>query len=176
MSHTPEFSLGRDILENIAKAVEAERRCISIARDNESLMPDDDNYVDDQVDRSTLSYYVEKVFRQCAILAERLKLPAERTRIEAIRMQLGDDKLNEIEIDPFDDCDGRYCPALARARQAFENLEPVVFQQDLPGVEVLRTILENTAKILSERKIIPKNERQIKDEVFAVLKLSLIHI
>jgi hypothetical protein len=166
------FLLATAILNDLASAQEAENACIKLEQQNRHIMPDDAHYIDDAQQRSTLRYYVEGLFQKSAILAELLSLPAERARIEQIRSSMPNDELNTLEIDPLDDFDGYYCPALGKARRIFDNLAIIVFEEHLPGIEIVQTILENTAKILADHNIIPKKEKDIKDAVFQTLKYA----
>jgi hypothetical protein len=112
----------------------------------------------------TLAFYVDKAFRDVAILAERLGLPLLRQDIAQSRASFG--KLGEVYQDDNFDFDSK---ALRAARNFFVSLEAMTAGRSITGLGVFETVLENTAKIIEARGLAPSSEKEVRDAVMEVL-------
>jgi hypothetical protein len=115
-----------------------------------------------------LSYYVEKAFRDVAILAERLALPLLRTEIAKARAEIK--KLNDTTVLPDDFT--FHSPPLQIARDYFESLQTMTQGRDITGLGIFENILQNAGKIVQELKIEPKNEKHVRDCLRQVLSFA----
>jgi hypothetical protein len=114
-----------------------------------------------------LKYFVDKVFRDVGILAERLGLPFLRRDIAQARAAIKD--LSEIDIDPYYDTEF-HCGPLAEARKYFDSLECMTRGRAITGLAVFETVLQNTPKIIEDAGRPPSNEAKVRDEVLKVLR------
>jgi REase_DpnII-MboI len=149
---------------------EAERASRSLIRERENHGfrnpgPDDDgSYADAE---GALEWWLNKAFRDTAILAERLNLPGFRADILAAKMKLR----NIAGIAP-DSEDHIYCPGLLLASSLYESLAVMTESGAVTGLGVLQTILQNTGRIISDEHLVPKSEKNVRDAVFQKLSYA----
>lgn len=122
------------------------------------------------LESDVLKHNVEKTYRDCGILAERLNLPKFVDKISE-KLESSRGKLSELIVSPYDD--GSFgCDALYQASVLFEPLSVMVRGNAITGLEVFRTILENTSKIIHERGLEPKKELTVRNEVLAIVSYA----
>jgi hypothetical protein len=115
-----------------------------------------------------LSYYVEKGFRDVGILAERLGLPLLRREIAQARAQITDLTATTHYPDDFTLDSG----PLQIARDYFDSLQTMTQGRDITGLGIFENILQNAGKIIKAQKLTPKNEREIRAALRAVLSFA----
>ncbi len=118
--------------------------------------------------RIHLEFLIEKVFRDTAILAERLGLPKYRKDIMRKMRSFGD--LAETEITPWDVM--FHSPPLAAARSFYGSLAVMTEGREVTGLGVFETILANTPKIIDRAKLSPSSEAEVREAVREVLQFS----
>lgn len=118
-------------------------------------------------EQDALNYYVDKVFRDVQILAERLGLQAYRKDISKDRRSFSDLSLVTLDSDH-----NHFSPALRRAINHFSSLETMVLGRELTGVGVFRTVLQNTNRIIDAQKLIPRNEADVRAAIRQVLRFA----
>jgi hypothetical protein len=116
--------------------------------------------------KSAVAYYVDKVFRDTAILAERLALPKLTEEIVSARHRFKD--LTALRKAPRET--DMECEPLIIAQQYFHSLAAMTEGWNVTGLGVFSTILANTAHILYEGKVPPKNKKAVKKEMYKVLQ------
>lgn len=106
----------------------------------------DDGLHADELQEATLHLrsLIEKVFRDTAILAERLGLPAYRK--DVMRRMRSFEDLAATEVTPWDVL--FHSPPLAAARSLYASLAVMTDGREVTGLGVFETILENTPKII----------------------------
>lgn len=115
-----------------------------------------------------LRYYVEKAFRDVAILAERLGLPILRAEISEKMSSFSD--LVHIEPVPRDVM--MFSPPLQAANNFFRSMAIMTEGREITGLRVFEQILENTGKIIAARGLTPDRETAVSDAVLEVLKFA----
>lgn len=115
-----------------------------------------------------LSFLIEKVFRDTAVLAERLALPGFRK--EVMRTRKSFDDLTATESTPWDVM--FHSPPLAAARKMYDSIATMIEGREITGLRVFETILENTPKIIERQGLVPANEAKVREAVRGVLQLA----
>jgi hypothetical protein len=115
-----------------------------------------------------LKYYVEKAFRDVAILAERLGLPMLRSEISDKMKSFA--SLSDIEPIPGDVM--MFSPPLQAADSFFRSMAVMTEGREITGLGIFEKILENTGKIIANRKLMPAKETAVSDAVLEVLKFA----
>lgn len=124
---------------------------------------------DEELDREqqVLEYFVKKAVREVRILCERLGLLQLLAAFQAECDSLGDEyscfELDDEESEP-------YSPHLRLVYGYMRSIQGLLDPTHLGGLDVFRTILENSAKIIAEAKLKPENEACVRAEIFKVLK------
>jgi hypothetical protein len=138
------------------------QQCVLTPRRN-SFEPDED--LDDAQLR--LRVYVERMFMDLRILAERLGLPQTRQEMFGFQKEQKDlaayDTAEELDV---------HVPALARARQYLQSLEALVNPEQSSQLNVFRTILQHTAKIIDEASLQPTKEVEVRNRILQVASYS----
>ena len=152
----------RDTLHDGHKSVQ------KLASYIETPMPGAKGKLDPELEaaQSAVAYYVEKVFRDTAILAERLDLPKLTEEILAARHRFKD--LTALSKAPREV--HMECEPLLIAQQYFHSLAAMTEGWNVTGLGVFSTILANTAQILFAGKVPPKNRKAAKKEIYKVLE------
>ena len=115
-----------------------------------------------------LIFYVEKIFRDTGILAERLKLPLFRADIATARASFP----NLADLVPTQYDVILHSEPLAAAEKMFDSLEALTDGRAITGLGVFETILENTAKIIEESGISPTKESEVRAQIRKVMRYS----
>lgn len=115
-----------------------------------------------------LKAYLERMFLQLRILAERLGLPHTRDEILDCQKKQGD--LAHYDIS-HGDCD-IYAPALDQAREYLRCLEALVNPEQSSQLNVFRTILQHTAKIIVDANLLPTKEVDVRNQILRVTSYS----
>lgn len=117
-----------------------------------------------------LRWYVEKIYRDVAMLAERMSVPLTARRIFAELDEVRKGDLAQMEATPYDV--GLTSPHLDRVRGHFNSLAVMTQGTEVTGLDVFRNILESTPAIIGLTKADPKKESDVQREVFKVLKIA----
>lgn len=115
-----------------------------------------------------LVFLIEKVFRDTAVLAERMSLPGYRK--DVLRARQSHKDLTATEIPPWDVA--FHSPPLAAARTMFDSIATMVEGREVTGLRVFETMLHNTPKIIERGGLKPSNEAEVRSAVRAVLQLA----
>jgi len=120
--------------------------------------------------KETLSWYIEQIYQEVALLAERMAVPLTAKRIfsELDKIKKGD--LAIMEATPYDV--GLVSPHLNRIRRYFNSLDVMTRGNKVTGLDVFRSILENTPAIIELTKADPKKESDVQRAVYEVLKIA----
>lgn len=116
-----------------------------------------------------LSWYIEKLYRDIGILAERMHLPLLASSIATEFAMIKSD-LARVEVTPYDI--HLASPHLERVRAVFHSIAVMTQGTEATGLDVFRTILENTPAIINLTGADPKKESDVQREVFKVLKIA----
>jgi len=115
-----------------------------------------------------LEWYVTKLYRDIGVLAERMQVPRMAKRIAAEFDAIKN--INNVEPSNFDV--GLVSPHLNRIRGHFETLATMIHGTEVTGLDVFRTILENTPAIVELTNTDPKKESDVQQAVMKVLKIA----
>lgn len=155
-------------LEKAKAAEEAYVRIIETSNADALNDPENDELHDQE---EILEHYIKEAFRECRMLAERMHMPSEASDIRNILKSYGDNLLGTRLI-PGDIT--QYCPSLAEISQIYQSMAEMVLGGAVTGLNVLETILRNTAKIIGRSKLLPDHETDIRNEVLEILKLAFV--
>ena len=162
-----EQALLASIYDTLQSATQAERDVEHLQLITRSVVASEpDEELDDA--RFRLKTYAEKMFLQLRILAERLGLPD--TREEIVDFQKKHPDLAHCDIS-HGDCD-IYAPALVRAREYLGCLESLVNPEQSSQLNVFRTILQHTAKIIADAELSPAKEAKVRNQILRVTSYS----
>lgn len=117
-----------------------------------------------------LKWYVDKIYRDVAMLAERMLLPLTAKRVLAELDGIKKGNLALVEPSPYDV--GLTSPHVDRVRAHFNSLAVMTQGTEVTGLDVFRTILENTPAIIELTKADPRKESDVQREVMKVLKIA----
>lgn len=129
----------------------------------EAIEDDEDLYREQQM----LEYFVKKALREVRILCERLGLVQLLAAFQAECAALGD-KYGGHERD--DDEFESHSPHLRLAYGYMRSIQGLLDPTHLGGLDVFRTILENSAQIIAEAGLKPQNEAKVRAAIVKVLK------
>lgn len=115
-----------------------------------------------------LDWYITKLYRDVGVLAERMQVPRFAKRIADEFDGIKD--ITNMEPSNFDV--GLVSPHLNRIRGHFETLATMTQGTEITGLDVFRTILENTPVIVSLTDTDPKKESDVQRAVMKVLKIA----
>lgn len=115
-----------------------------------------------------LAWYVTKLYRDVGVLAERMQVPRMAERIAAEFDAIKD--INNVRPSNF--AVGLVSPHLNRIRGHFETLATMIHGTEVTGLDVFRTILENTPAIVELTETDPKKESDVQKAVMKVLKIA----
>lgn len=122
--------------------------------------------------QDTLKWHVAGLYRDVAILAERMSLPLFASRISAEFDKLEEAKADLADVDPSPYDPGLYSPHLGRISGHFRSLQVMTNGAAVTGLDTFRTILKNTPAILKMVDVEPQNEKDVRKAVFDVLKIA----
>jgi hypothetical protein len=112
-----------------------------------------------------IAFLVERVFRETAILAERLGLPKYRRDIMRKMRAFKDLAQTEIASEDYT----FHSAPLSDARTMFDSLAVMTNGRAVTGLGVFENILASTPKIVASGRLIPSNEAQVRNAVRKVL-------
>jgi REase_DpnII-MboI len=108
-----------------------------------------------------------KLYRAVAILAERLGVPLFAAEVaKKFQSYSGGRLLKMIDHDDV----GMYSPALARVRSLYQSLTTMTDGRAVTGIDVFRTILQNTHGIIHAKGLEPTNEAEVRNAIFEIMK------
>jgi hypothetical protein len=118
-----------------------------------------------------LIFYIRELFRDISILAERLGLPqfARDVRLELKDAVAAKVDLASMPLSPDGDL---YSEWLGKARRYHGSLATLTKAGNVDGLQIFQTILENTAVIIKDKSVPPKNESDVRNEILRVLQYS----
>ncbi|KWI87175.1 hypothetical protein WM08_17215 [Burkholderia ubonensis] len=163
------------LILSVNRAIEAARLAVTdIVSVQESFSSQKDvdvpnRELDDH--KANLEYCIEKIFRESSMLAERLQMPLLAKKIAGARSSFEDldfvgcRESGDFEVEHFS-------PALQAAVAHFRSIEEMVDATDLGGMQVFRTILENSAKIIEDAEVEPTKEADVQNAIFTVLRYA----
>lgn len=125
---------------------------------------DDDEYRDAQVRVRT---YVARMLYNERVLSERLGLPHLRKEIARFSKRTKD--LGEWVRDDEGDV---YSPPLKQARRYLESLAVLVNPEQSSQLAVFSSILHHTSKIISDAKLEPTSEADVRNKILEVASYS----
>ncbi|MFS2139932.1 hypothetical protein [Duganella sp. Dugasp56] len=116
-----------------------------------------------------LAFYIEKLYRDTGILAERLGLPIFASEINSERSRnlskFSNNNYTHHDIVP-------HVPHLVRVRGHFESLRAMTDVMSTTAHDVLKTMLLNTGKLISQRNLDPKSEASVRNEMMEFLRIA----
>ncbi len=162
--------LATAIADTIAEARSAEKKVEYELRGISSVDQVDEPNWALETANETLRSYVQKLYRDIGVLAERMLLPQFASRISSEHDRLIADKAPLGDLDVYD---GEfYSPHLARLQGHFDSIAIMTDGTAVTGLDVFRNILENTPAIMSLMAVEPQSEKDVRQAVFGVLKIA----
>lgn len=159
--------LAASIRETFSDADRALVKYEQVASGNTTDNVEEGDHADDLEDATEhLRFLVEKAYRDTAILAERLGLPAYRKDI----MKKMRSFRNLTDAGPTRWDSGFHSPPLAAARSLYASLAVMTEGRAVTGVGVFETILSNTPKIIDQAEAEPSKEADVQRAVLSVLR------
>ena len=118
----------------------------------------------------TLRFYLEKLYRDVGILAERLGLPLFKAEVAEEFRSYTSIRLLEMSHDPWDV--GLHSAPLRKVRSFYKSLATMTDGRAVTGIDVFNTILQNTPAIIRAKGLEPANEADVRGAIFEVLKFA----
>jgi hypothetical protein len=118
----------------------------------------------------TLRFYLEKLYRDVGILAERLGLPLFTDEVAKRFRSYTSNALIKMDHEPWDL--GLRSAPLAQVQSYYRSLATMTDGRAVTGIDVFRTILQNTAAIIQSYNVFPTKEADVRHAIFNVLKLA----
>jgi hypothetical protein len=159
------LALIHDKLQYATRAEGDLQQCILTPR-RISSEPDED-MVDAQ---ARLRWYVERMLLDLRILAERLGLPQTRQEIFEFQKEQKDFADFDVDSEEMDVS----VPALVRTRQYLQCIEALVNPEQSSQLNVFRTILQHTAKVIDEASLLPSKEVEVRNRILQVVSYSFV--
>jgi hypothetical protein len=166
----PEHLMSDDIADTFRGAWQAD---IELSKQHEGATPEQlEQYDEVRAEAEDgVRWYIEKLYRDLGILAELMKLPLLAREIQKDRKEWS--KKQTIDLEPTGDgSDSKTTAKLHALYKIYRSLTPVASAGKLTGLEIFRNLLQSTGKILADSGIEPKNEAQVRAEIFRVLKYA----
>ena len=159
--------LAASIGETFSDAHRALVKYEHVASVNTSDNVEEGDHADDLGDATEyLRFLVEKAYRDTAILAERLGLPAYRKDI--MKKMRSFPNLADAGPTRFDPA--FHSPPLAAVRSLYGSLATMTEGRAVTGLGVFETILANTPKIIDQGEVEPSKEADVQRAVLSVLR------
>ncbi len=160
--------LATSLIQTIHEAHRAEHQLSNLIEGNTLRNVEERSHAEQlQLAEDALAYHVEKVFRDVAILAERMRLP--QFAAEVMQKRAATKNLSEMELPPDDVY--HVCAPLRLVSGYFESLQTMVQGRAQTGLAVFERVLRNTGKIIISADEIPQNEAKVRAAVRNVLEL-----
>lgn len=160
------------LAESIERTLdEAHTAVVALHEANQRATPgtiEDPNDTAQEDATDNLGYYIEKVFLDTALLAERLGAPQFAALIESERKSRR--KLTKHVYTDHDELP--HFPHLARARSHFQSLRALTDAAATTAHDVLETMLKNTAKVIVQQGVAPDNEAKVRNAMLEALKVG----
>ncbi|CAL1690602.1 hypothetical protein MMB232_00731 [Brevundimonas subvibrioides] len=167
-----EHLLAASIRDTLGQASKAAYKLYNLEQGNTPYNVDEGPHADELAEgQGVLTFYIDKAFRDTAILAERLGLPLYRQDVAAARSALKD--LYRLQKPPEEEY---RCPALDSAQRLFDSLATMTEGRALTGLGVFENVLGNTAKIISQAGLEPDREVAVSGKIREVLELCFTHV
>ncbi|MBP2537499.1 hypothetical protein [Agrobacterium tumefaciens] len=165
---TEEHLLAESIRTTISKTSDVLWRLLPLQP--RSLEEAEEDPTDELIDLDgELSDHLKKLYRDVAILAERMDLPLLCRKISETFNEHRDTLTQATN--QFDEY--MECRSFREIRGIFDSIDVMIDGKDISSVAVLQNILENTRKILVDAGIpVPKTEKEIYDAVGKVLNYA----
>lgn len=119
-------------------------------------------------DDELLEWCITKLYRDVGVLAERMQVPRMAERIAAEFDAIKN--INNVRPSNFDV--GLVSLHLNRIRGHFETLATMIHGTEVTGLDVFRTILENTPAIVEMTETDPKKKSDVQKAMMKVLKIE----
>lgn len=116
----------------------------------------------------TLAYWINKIYRDLAILAELLSLPLFAKRI--VEETPSKENVNAMEPTLWDV--GLCSATLDKAQNFYNSLVTIAEGSAVSGLSVFQTILKNTPAIIRAKGIEPSSEAQVRKAVYEILQFA----
>jgi hypothetical protein len=162
-----EWLLSEAIEDELREAHEALSEVDRLERSGDMSMidnPEDDRY---EIATLTLSYHIDRALRAIGALAERLHVPSIEREVSKLRSKPA--RIAETTR-PFDG--DIHSEALQIAYNCFHPLRAMSDAKAVTAHAVLRNILDNSAVILRQAGVSPKNETEVRNAVLEVCRYS----
>lgn len=161
--------LAASIRDTVRNADQALSRYHRVCEGNRDDNVDEGEHADDLRGAELhLAFLIEKVFRDTAILAERMSLPGYRKDVLRARRSFKD--LSATETTPWDVT--FHSPPLAAARSMFNSIATMTEGREVTGLRVFETMLENTPRIIERSRLVPSSEAEVRKAVRDVLRMA----
>lgn len=157
--------------ETLTRAAEAEERYLSsiIAQSHHDGLDQQDEY---HTAEELLDARVRACYRECQMLAERLKLPGTAADIRAELASLGGGAAKTTVMKINFDTSEHYCDALATIWSIYSPMAALALAGAISGLSVFETILRNSAKIIMQSGLEPEKEADVRNEVLRIVQLA----
>lgn len=161
-------SLISSIQEKFTLAYKAESECVTLVETCRSVQEAEPN---EEWEDATfrLSTYTEKLEVEVEMLAELLQVPLALRKFQE-RFSNHRDTIGSVSKEVGSDYP--VSAALGVIRSFFQSLLPVAGMAQGTRLDIFRSILENTAKIVTDFEIDPRNEADVRNAVLRVIKYS----
>jgi hypothetical protein len=164
-----EILLSESIKRTLDQAHTAHVRLHEVQESNTLDSLDDPTDHEDGDAKDLLSYLIEKLYLDTSLLAERLGAPQFAALINLERCAASVD----FAKNEYTHHDGLpHLPHLARVKMHFSALRVMTEVASTTAHDVLRTILQNTGKLISQRGLRPSSEAQVRNAMLEVIRLG----
>jgi hypothetical protein len=116
----------------------------------------------------TITWYASRLYRCILVLAERCSGPVYAAEVNKWWKE-NEGKMFSTSLTEDDEL---YLDKVEELAGLFYPLKTVVLGTEVTGLSVLKTILNNTAKIVTKGKLQPDRETQVQKEVYDVISLA----
>jgi hypothetical protein len=118
----------------------------------------------------TLRFYLTNLYRDVAILAERLGVPIFAKNVRKTLKSCGDKELAAMNL--LDGADEFYSVRLKEVHWLFKPLATMTDGHAVTGLEIFETILRNAPNIIRAKNLEPTKELDVTNAVFEVLQFA----
>lgn len=162
--------LAEAIKECLFDASKAESKLSRVLESYHSVDDVEGNDDEEEMAGDTISWYVTKLYRDVGIFAERMLLPLLAS---SIATEFNSHKLSDLRnMDLFPHDFVFHSPHLSAIRAHFNSIAVMTDGKAITSLGIFRSILENTPLIIEQRKLVPTNEKEVRQAVFDYLKVA----